>query len=104
MSTFTFQPVPSVGGLYQVASGDTPPVVSPKVGFLLPAGVVVPPGPLTAAAAWAQTLGTYVFLGAAPSNPAAFVAVARQLLSSPSLAGTRLLWLQNPDAPIVAWS
>src|SRR5262249_10848028 len=40
----------------------------------------------------------------APSDPVAFAASVRSLLGTTTLAGTRLLWLQSPDAPFDAWS
>jgi hypothetical protein len=101
-TSFSFLPVSSpvaVSGLYQASTGD------PRIAFILPAGT--PPTPsaaLSAADAWGKAQGIYLFLGAKPSDPAAFADAVRHLLATPTAAATRLLWIQNPDDPFTAWS
>jgi len=73
------------------------------------AGYLASPGSDLGASAslaqtWADTGGAYLFLGSAPSDPAAFVADLRALWSRLSPKGwLRLLWITNPTDSASQW-
>lgn len=71
--------------------------------FLPPAGITVQ-SQVTLAQTWVVAGGVYLFLNAAVNDAAAFVAAVRQFLSAPGNANVRFLWIDDPNAPLSAWS
>lgn len=61
-------------------------------------------GTLSTSRVWQDKGGTYLVLGAAPDDPSAFLDgfdALRPNLAPPDQL--RLLWIENPDAPMVQW-
>lgn len=79
-----------------------PPLGDYRIGYAADAGVT-PPDTVTLAQTWQLYPGVYLLLGAAPADPARFLADLRALLSTPPMAATRLLVLDDPDAPTHQW-
>lgn len=73
-----------------------------RIGYAADAGVA-PPDTVTLAQTWTLYPGVYLLLGAAPADPARFLADLRALLATPAMALTRLLVLDDPDAPLNQW-
>jgi len=71
--------------------------------FLPPPGVTVP-SPVPLAQTWGVAGGVYLFLNAAVTDATAFVAAVRQFLGAPGNANARFLWIDDPNAPLSAWS
>lgn len=74
-----------------------------NVVFLPPAGAILS-SPVTLAQTWAVAGGVYLFLNAAVADATAFVTAVRQFLSAPGNTNARFLWVDNPNAPLSAWS
>jgi hypothetical protein len=74
-----------------------------NVVFLPPPGVIVP-SPVTLAQTWVIAGGVYLFLNAAVTDATAFVSAVRQFLAAPGNSNVRFLWIDNPNAPLSAWS
>ncbi|MEO8381652.1 MAG: hypothetical protein ABI779_18465 [Acidobacteriota bacterium] len=60
--------------------------------------------PLTLAQTWVVPGGVYLFLNAPVSDIPAFQSAVWQFLSAPGNAAVRFLWLDDPNAPLSAWS
>src|SRR6185369_7560554 len=90
-----FVPVPGAPGLFVASSGG---VNNPRLAYYSP-GVA---GPLSATQSF-TTQGTYLFLGAAPADNAAFADAVRRLLATPALTGAKMVWIQAPDDPLSRW-
>jgi hypothetical protein len=86
--------------LYFLEAG--PALDNYRIGYAADAGVA-PPDTVTLAQTWTLYPGVYLLLGAAPADPARFLADLRALLSTPAMALTRLLVLDDPDAPLNQW-
>lgn len=73
-----------------------------RVAFLPPDGAPLPPL-LTLPDSWAVDGGVYLFPGAAVASTPVFAAAVRALVASQPWAGTRLLWVADPNVPVNDW-
>ncbi len=98
-----FRFVPRIGGaLYQ----GRPTSVSQddlRVGFVAPLGTPTA-AELSAADSWGVAGGVYLFLGRPVRSPVPFVEALRALLETRTWAGTRMLWIDDPNLPTLDWN
>ena len=97
---FQFALKPATSIYYAQATPDAPP--DPRVAFLPPDGAPLPPL-LTLPDSWAVDGGVYLFPGAAVASTPVFAAGVRALVTSQQWAGTRLLWVADPNVPVNDW-
>jgi len=97
---FQFALKPATSIYYAQATPDAAP--DPRVAFLPPDGAPLPPL-LTLPDSWAVDGGVYLFPGAAVASTPAFAAGVRALVTSQQWAGTRLLWVADPNVPVHDW-
>ena len=97
---FQFALKPATSIYYAQATPDAPP--DPRVAFLPPDGAALPPL-LTLPDSWAVDGGVYLFPGAAVASTPVFAAGVRALVTSQQWAGTRLLWVADPNVPVNDW-
>lgn len=99
-AAFRFALNPATSVYYAQATPGDPP--NPRLAFLPPAGAPLPPA-LTLPESWAMDTGVYVFTGMAAAGGLALAAGVRAVVSSPPWAGTRLLWITDPNARVSDW-
>jgi hypothetical protein len=97
---FQFALRPATSIYYAQATPADP--LDPRVAFLPADGGPLPPA-LTLPDSWAVDGGVYLFPGAAVASTPLFVAGVRALLASQQWAGTRLLWVVDPNVPVNDW-
>jgi hypothetical protein len=97
---FQFALKPATSIYYAQSAPGGPP--DPRVAFLPPEGAPLPPS-LTLPDSWAIDGGVYLFPGAAVASTPLFVAGVRAVLPSQQWAGTRLLWVADPNVPVNDW-
>lgn len=103
MAESEFRFVPRSGGeLYQGQQTRTSRV-DLRVAFLAPAGTPAA-AQLTATDSWALADGVYLFLGVSARDTTTFAAGVRSLLATRTWAGTRLLWIADPNLAVRDWS
>jgi len=99
-AAFRFVLNPATSLYYAQATPADPP--NPRLAFLPPGGAPLPPT-LTLPESWAMDIGVYVFAGVAAASSVALAAGLRAVVSSPPWAGTRLLWITDPNAQVNNW-
>jgi len=97
---FQFALKPATSIYYAQATPGGPP--DPRVAFLPPDGAPLPSA-LTLADSWAVDGGVYLFPGAAVTSTPVFAAGVRAVLALQQWAGTRLLWVADPNVPVNDW-
>ncbi len=97
---FEFVLKPATSIYYAQATPGGPP--DPRVAFLPPDGAALPPA-LTLPDSWAVDGGVYLFPGATVASTPVFAAGVRTVVTSQQWAGTRLLWVADPNVPVNNW-
>lgn len=98
-----FRFVPRIGGLLYQAGETRKSRPDLLVAFLAPSGTPQATE-LTLADSWGIADGVYLFLGAPVRSTAIFADGVSGLLASRTWAGTRLLWIVDPNLPVPDWN